>query len=155
VDVGAATGPTADSDGATWSADRAYTTGSHGWVGRSTTTRVSGGIADTVDDARFATAREGALEYRFDGLADGVYDIEVDFAEIGNKAPGKRVFDVMAEGTTRVDNLDIALEAGQRTALTKTFRVTVTDGQLNLRFVAGEGKTLVNALKVTERPDLG
>ncbi|MGW0929755.1 S8 family serine peptidase [Streptomyces sp. NPDC002644] len=155
VDVGAATGTAADSDGAAWSADRAWTTGSHGWVGRSTTTRVSGGIAGTVDDARFATAREGALEYRFDGLADGVYDIEVDFAEIGNKAPGRRVFDVMAEGTTRVDNLDIALETGQRTALTKTFRVTVTDGQLNLRLVAGEGKTLVNALKVTERPDLG
>jgi subtilisin family serine protease len=155
LDTGAATAPGADADGAVWSGDQEYKAGSHGWIGRSTTARVTGGIAGTDEDARFATAREGALEYRFDNVVDGVYQIEVDFAEIGNKAPGRRVFDVMAEGSTVVDNLDIALETGQRTALTKTFRVTVTDGQLNLRLVAGEGKTLVNALKVTQRPDLG
>ncbi|WP_218956843.1 S8 family serine peptidase [Streptomyces sp. UH6] len=154
LDAGAATAPGTDSDGASWIADREYRDGSYGWVGRSTVSRISGGIAGTEDDARFATAREGALEYRFDDVVDGVYEIEVDLAEIGGKAPGKRVFDIMAEGRTVVDNVDIALETGQRTALTKTFQVTVTDGQLNLRFVAGEGKTLVNALKVTERPDL-
>ncbi|WP_277350910.1 S8 family serine peptidase [Streptomyces chilikensis] len=155
LDAGAATAPGEDSDGASWSADREYRAGSYGWIGRSGVVRTSGDIAGTKDDARFATAREGALEYRFDDVVDGVYEIEVDFAEIGDKAPGKRVFDVMAEGRTVVDNLDIALETGRRTALTKTFRVTVDDGRLNLRFVAVDGKSLVNALKVTERPDLG
>lgn len=60
----------------------------------------------------------------------------------------------MAEGTQYVPNLDLALEAGVRTAHDRAFTVQVTDGQLNLRFVANSGKTLVNSIRVTDRPDL-
>lgn len=54
----------------------------------------------------------------------------------------------------QVPNLDLALEAGVRTAHDRIFLVRVTDGQLDLRFVANSGKTLVNSIRVTDRPDL-
>ena len=63
----------------------------------------------------------------------------------------------MIEGVEVIPNLDIALEAdGAYKALNRTFTVHVTDGVLNIRFVqrSGFNKTLVNALRVTHRPDL-
>jgi hypothetical protein len=93
-------------------------------------------------------------EHRFDGLPAGTYRIELGFAELGSKDPAQRVFDVMAEGTQYMPNLDLALEAGTRTAHDRAFTVQVMDGQLNLRFVANSGKTLVNSIRVTDRPDL-
>lgn len=81
--------------------------------------------------------------------------MELGFAELSSTKPNKRVFDVMAEGTQVLPSLDIALEAGTYTALTRTYTVTVTDGVLNVRFVAhgGYGKPLLNSLRVTDRPD--
>ncbi|MFE7328085.1 S8 family serine peptidase [Streptomyces sp. NPDC057565] len=154
LDIGADDPTAADVNGDSWAADQEYRAGGYGWIGRSVTTSTKSPIAGIEDDARFTTAREGMLEYRFDNVPDGVYRVDLDFAEIGGRAPTKRVFDVMAEGKLVEPNLDIALEAGQKTALVKTYTVTVTDGQLNLRFVAGDGKTLVNAVRVAERPDL-
>ncbi|MQY14589.1 hypothetical protein SRB5_47570 [Streptomyces sp. RB5] len=155
LDSGAKDATAADALGDTWSADREYTAGSYGWVGNSATASAKGDIAATDDDQRFGTAREGMLEYRFDNVPDGTYTVELDFAELAGRTPGKRVFDVMAEGRVVEPNMDVALIAGQKTALSRTYTVTVTDGQLNLRFVAGTGKTLVNAVRVTERSDLG
>ncbi|MFF3300370.1 hypothetical protein [Streptomyces sp. NPDC002908] len=60
-----------------------------------------------------------------------------------------------AEGAQVVPTLDLALEAGG-CARDRPVAVTVTDGQLSLRFVADEGKgrTLVNSARVTEHPGL-
>lgn len=143
-----------DALGDTWTGDRKYAAGSYGYLGTSTALSTSQSIAGTDDQELYRTARQGAYEYRFDGLPDGVYQVELGFAELTAKDPARRVFDVMAEGTERVSNLDLALEAGLRTAHDRTFTVTVTDGQLNLRLVAVTGKTLVNAVRVSHRPDL-
>jgi hypothetical protein len=96
------------------------------------------------------------FEYRCDGLANGTYTVELNFAEIGNKAPNKRVFDVIIEGALVLPSLDISLEVGLNKALTKTYTVTVTDGVMNIRFIThtGFGKPIVSALRVTHRPDL-
>ncbi|GGJ00088.1 S8 family serine peptidase [Streptomyces brasiliensis] len=154
LDSGAGDATAADVNGDSWAADQEYSAGGYGWIGKSITTSTKTPIAGTEDDERFSTAREGMLEYRFDNVPNGVYTVDLDFAEIGGRAPTKRVFDVMAEGKLVEPNLDIALEAGKNTALSKTYTVTVTDGQLNLRFVDSDGKALVNAVRVTERPDL-
>ncbi|GGT24318.1 malectin domain-containing carbohydrate-binding protein [Streptomyces purpureus] len=102
----------------------------------------------------YRTARQGMYEYRFDTLPEGTYEVEPGFAELAARRPTGRVFDVMAEGTQFVPNLDLALEAGVRVAHTRSFTVKVTDGQLNLCFVANAGKTRVNSVRVTHRPDL-
>ncbi|MCX5415565.1 S8 family serine peptidase [Streptomyces sp. NBC_00059] len=155
VDAGGAKSYT-DAAGDTWTPDQKYTAGSYGFIGQSTKASTTNAIEDTTDDKLFRTAREGALEYRFDQVPNGTYQIELDFAELGNIPAGQRLTDVLAEGTVRAPDLDIVAETGgSYRALTKSFTVTVTDGQLNLRLVAtGAAKTLVNAARVTQRPDL-
>ncbi|MFG1946961.1 S8 family serine peptidase [Nonomuraea sp. NPDC048826] len=153
VDVGATRGST-DSAGDAWTPDRRYSTGSHGWVANSSGTHSTNKtIKNTQDQALFRTARERMLEYRFDAVPNGVYTVELDFAEIRNMAMGRRVFDVLVEGQLAIPALDLALEAGTYTAVSRQYTVRVTDGQLNVRFAARNGSTIVNAIRVSERPD--
>ncbi|GHE27793.1 S8 family serine peptidase [Streptomyces vinaceus] len=146
-----------DTLGDSWSPDRKYTAGSYGYQGSSQVHSTGRTIAGTADQKLFRSAREGMYEYRFDNVPNGTYTVELGFAELSSTKPNKRVFDVMAEGTQVLPSLDIALEAGSYTALTRTYTVTVTDGVLNVRFVAhgGYGKPLLNSLRVTDRPDKG
>jgi hypothetical protein len=146
-----------DPQGDTWTKDKAHAANSCGYLGTSSVVSTGRTISGTDDPARYANAREGMYEYRCSGLANGTYTVELNFAEITNKGPNKRIFDVMIEGVEVIPNLDIALEAdGGYKALSRTFTATVTDGVLNIRFVAHSGfsKPLVNALRVTHRPDL-
>ncbi|GLX34404.1 hypothetical protein Sros01_04770 [Streptomyces roseochromogenus] len=144
-----------DAAGDSWSPDRKYAPGSYGYQGDATVRSTGRTIAGTPDQRLFRNAREGMYEYRFDNVPNGTYTVELGFAELSSTRPDKRVFDVLAEGTQVLPSLDIALEAGSYTALTRTYTVKVTDGVLNLRFVThnGYGKPLVNTLRVTDRPD--
>ncbi|WP_407841465.1 malectin domain-containing carbohydrate-binding protein [Streptomyces sp. DSM 116496] len=154
LDAGS-TGASTDALGDGWSPDRKYTTGSYGYQGNASSQSTSRTIAGTDDQKLFRNAREGMYEYRFDNVPNGTYTVELGFAELSSIKPNKRVFDVLAEGTQVLPSLDIALEAGSYTALTRTYTVTVTDGILNVRFVThtGFGKPLLNSLRVTDRPD--
>ncbi|GGZ62351.1 hypothetical protein GCM10010387_64800 [Streptomyces inusitatus] len=156
LDTGA-TAEKVDSLGDTWTPDRKYTAGSYGYQGNSSVRSTARAITGTDDQALFRTAREGMYEYRFDQVPNGVYTVELGFAEVTAARPNKRVFDVLAEGVEVLPSLDIALEAGSYAAIQRTYTVTVTDGTLNVRFVAhgGFGKPLLNTVRVTERPDKG
>ncbi|MGR4878487.1 S8 family serine peptidase [Streptomyces sp. LARHCF249] len=138
-----------------WSPDRKYTAGSYGYQGSTSARTTSRTIAGTDDQRLFRNAREGMYEYRFDNVPNGTYTVELGFAELSSTRPNKRVFDVLAEGVQVLPSLDISLEAGTYTALTRTYTVKVTDGVLNVRFVThtGFGKPLLNTLRVTDRPD--
>ncbi|GGL04578.1 hypothetical protein Sme01_65840 [Sphaerisporangium melleum] len=142
-----------DAAGDIWTPDREYSRGGYGYVGAGHASSTGVRIAGTTEQALFASAREGMREYRFDGVPDGVYTVELGFAEIHGKRPGKRVFDVTAEGRPLVTALDVAKEAGQNTALTRQYTVKVTDGRLDVCFTARAGEPIVNAIRVTERPD--
>lgn len=146
-----------DVAGDTWSPDRKYTPGSYGYQGSSSVQSTGRTIAGTQDQRLFRSAREGMYEYRFDNVPNGTYTVELGFAELSSARPDKRVFDVLAEGTQVLPSLDISLEAGTYTALSKTYTVKVTDGVLDVRFVThnGYGKPLVSTLRVTDRPDKG
>ncbi|GII95046.1 carboxypeptidase regulatory-like domain-containing protein [Sinosporangium siamense] len=153
VDVGG-TADVTDGSGERWSADRAYTPGGWGYMGTRTRTHTATrAIGGTSEQTLFKTARESMLEYRFDQVPNGVYTVELGFAETRNTRPGQRVFDVMAEGQLAVPLLDLAGDVGAYTATTRVYTVKVTDGQLNLRFVGQRGNTLVNAIRISERPD--
>ncbi|MFC6084681.1 S8 family serine peptidase [Sphaerisporangium aureirubrum] len=142
-----------DSTGDTWTPDRKYTRGGHGYVGDSKETTTTKPIAGTTDQTLFRTAREGMREYRFDNVPDGVYTIELGFAETHGKPPGKRVFDIKAEGNLVAQALDIARTAGRDTALTHRYTIPVTDGRLNITFTPRTGTPILNSIRVTERPD--
>ncbi|HZN73121.1 MAG TPA: S8 family serine peptidase [Micromonosporaceae bacterium] len=154
LDAGASGSGVVDTHGDTWQPDQEYTAGSFGYQGSSSTKSTNQAISGTDDPALFQNAREGLYEYRFDNVPNGVYAVELYFAELSSTKPTKRVFDVLIEGTEVLSSLDITLEAGIYTAVTRTYTVTVTDGVLNVRFVASSGKPLANAVRVTERPDL-
>ncbi|WP_168211347.1 malectin domain-containing carbohydrate-binding protein [Actinosynnema sp. ALI-1.44] len=143
-----------DALGDTWSPDQAYSTGGAGWLGQSskpvsTTESISG----TGEQAHYQTQREGAYEYRFDGLGKGTYQVELNYAELGWTDPNARLFDVIIEGKLVTPALDVAGEVGGFAALATSQFVQVDDGQLNIRFVSRAGAPIVNGVRVTERPD--
>jgi subtilisin family serine protease len=143
-----------DAAGDTWTADRKHTTGGHGYVATSNrTTSTSKTVKGTDEQSLFRTAREGMLEYRFDNVPNGTYTIELGFADLKSTQMGKRVFDVLAEGQLVLPALDLALEVGTYTAVSRQYTVKVTDGQLNVRFATRVGAPILNAIRVTERPD--
>ena len=91
--------------------------------------------------------------YRF-AVPNGVYQVDLSFAELQLKKAGGRVFNVSLEGTAVVSNLDVfAAAGGQRVAYDRSFIVEVTDGVLDIGFLAQRGdQPIVNAILVTELP---
>jgi hypothetical protein len=153
--VNAGGGVYVDLSGDTWAADRAWAAGGFGYVGQSSSQSTNRAIANTLDDPLYKDLRSRMVEYRFDGLPNGVYEVDLRFAEITNTRPGRHLFDVIIEGNTVLPAFDIAAEVGSFAADDKVFFVVVTDGQLNIRFIrrTGFGDPIVNAIQVVHRPD--
>jgi hypothetical protein len=64
------------------------------------------------------------------------------------------VFDVSAEGTVAIDDLDIFARAGANTALAVSFPVVVLDGHLDLAFLHGVQNPKVCGIEVHEIVDI-
>jgi hypothetical protein len=155
------------SDGTVYVADRQYENsldaaargghGGHGdvfgWVGRSDTQKTKSAIAGTDEDGLYQDLREGATGYKFT-VPEGIYLVELDFAEFKAKKALERVFGVNLEGEEVIASLDVFKQAGgKNTALQRTFVVTVTDGVLDIDFLMPKGhKSIVNGILVTELP---
>jgi chitodextrinase len=145
--VNAGGGAYTDVNGESWSADFGYNTGS--------TFESTNSISGTQDDPLYQTDRwdptdSPELAYGF-GVANGSYVVRLHFAEVysGTSGVGLRVFDVEMEGQPVLDNLDIFAEAGANAALIKSLPVTVSDGQLDIRFVHVTQNPKVSAIEVT------
>lgn len=112
-------------------------------------------IAGTTKDPLYRTARVGrTFGYSLE-LPPGDYDVRLHAAEIQGAGAGQRVFDVLAEGAPWLDDFDVFGVAGQNTAyVTPKHRVTVSDGSLELDFVASVGQALVAALEIRSVPVL-
>ncbi|NJD08707.1 MAG: hypothetical protein FIA97_19770 [Methylococcaceae bacterium] len=145
-----------DQIGDPWAADRLYAAGGWGHLLKSTkAVSTRSGISGTVDDGLYQSARSGGDEYRYDKLPMGIYQIDLKFAEIEGKKPFKRLYDVIVEDALLLPAHDIAADAGLNAADDHRFYVAVLDGQLRVRFIprSGFGQPLVNAIRVTHRPD--
>jgi hypothetical protein len=155
VDVGATRSFT-DGAGDAWAADRRYAAGGWGYTGSgSSALTTARAIAGTDEDLLFQTARGNPAGYRFDALPAGTYEVDLRFAETNGRRPGRRSFDVYLDDQMVLPSHDIAAEVGTYTADGHTVLVEVADGRLDVRFVplAGFGTPIVNALRVTHRPD--
>lgn len=130
-------------------ADKAYTVGDFGYNGNGRTFSFTSAIANTDDDTLYQTVRGAfALEYLFD-LDNGEYDVTLYFMEPFQSAAGERAFDVEIEGNQVLDNYDIYAEAGGIfTAVTETFTVDITDGQLDIDFVRVNRTPLLAGISV-------
>ena len=79
----------------------------------------------------------------------GTYRVTLREAEIWYDAKGKRVFDVKAEGATKVSDLDIFAAAGGKFRYHKViFDSVVNDGVLNLDFVAKVNDPKIGSIQV-------
>jgi hypothetical protein len=143
-----------DTAGYQWLADRAYTPANKSGYVQSPpkTTSTKSAIGGTDDDPLYQHARENPMTYRFTGLNAGDYLLELKFAEIENKAPGKRQFDVIVNGTPYLIAFDIASLVGQNYALDKSRCVVVpANGDVNVQLATrrSTGVPILNAVRLT------
>jgi hypothetical protein len=70
-------------------------------------------------------------------VTNGPYEARLLFADIysGTQGTGLRVFDVVIEGTTVLDDYDIYADVGGYTGTMKSFTTTVADGSLDIDFL--------------------
>jgi ELWxxDGT repeat protein len=101
------------------------------------------GIGGTGDDYLYQTGRHGSsFSYNFP-TGNGSYDVVLHFAEtyFGNTVPGavgSRKFHVNLENVRKLTDYDVFARAGGALRVAQeTFRVTVSDGTLNINFIKG------------------
>jgi hypothetical protein len=142
-----------DAAGDVWAADRS-SSGSWGFTQSGPVVTTALPIAGTPDGRIYQDARTGRVEYRFEGLPSGTYAVELRFAEIQGRGPGQRVFDAVVAGDQQVSlsSHDIASVRGTFAADDNVLFVRVRD-RLQISFVSRVGEPIVNAIRVTQRPD--
>ena len=122
-----------DSKGHAWSADYGFNTGTQSITAPKST------VTATSDPTLFKSARVGTssgtqLQYQFK-VTNGLYKVNLYFAETYFTKAKQRIFDVQIQGATLFSALDIFAQAGKDHALVKSAQVSVTNGQLVIRFV--------------------
>lgn len=105
-------------------------------------------ISGTQAQPLVASYREGAFKYRVP-VNNGQYTVALTFVE-PSAAAGERRFDVIANGTRSLADVDIAAAAGAPlTAITRSFPVTVSKGLLELEFKPTKGQAIVSAVEIS------
>ncbi len=106
-----------------------------------------------LEGALFYSGRRDPQEYRFD-LPDGDYVVQIHLSETESHGPGQSAFDLVIEGYSVIDGLDVYSEAGRYVALKVGSHARVTDGQLNVELIPALGTPQINAIEVFEHePD--
>jgi N-acetylneuraminic acid mutarotase len=135
-----------------WLADRAYTAANEAGYVQSPkkTASTRSAIGGTVEDPLYQDARISPMVYRFTGLPPAVYNVELKFAEIQNKRPGQRQFDVIVNGSPYLIAFDIAALVGQDFALNRTTLVTPVNGEITVQLAKrqAQGEPILNAIRV-------
>ncbi|CAH2061543.1 unnamed protein product, partial [Thlaspi arvense] len=106
-----------------------------------------------IDPRLYGQARLSPVSFTYYAMCivNGNYDVNLHFAEImfsGNqtyKSLGRRIFDIYIQGKLMLKDFNIVEEAnGVGKLVVKTFPVTITDGNLEIRlFSAGKGTVTI------------
>ena len=115
-------------DGTKWTGD--YYTTAATCCTRATRSRTARIWRSTGADARGCTA---ISRYSIP-VQNGSYTVTLHFAEIQYWNRGDRVFNVAINGDTVLSNFDILNQVAPRTAMTRQFPVTVTNGAIQIDF---------------------
>ena len=114
---------------------------------------------NSVDSDLFAGERFGHFSYAIPVDTRDRYTLILHFAEFyfgggasGNGGVGSRVFNVMCNGETLLDNLDIFKEAGSLHEVTKTFHhlKPSPQGKLNLIFEPITNNATISGIEVLD-----
>lgn len=109
-------------------------------------------IGNTQDGVLYNSERfNPTLRFALPGLINGLYTIQLHFAETNHQTSGQRVFDVTIEGEEVLSDYDIITEAGGfATAVVEEFpNYPVLDGILNITLTRSVGSATINAIAIT------
>ncbi len=130
-----------DPAGQTWSADTGFLGGS--------TYNSPGAIANTTTPDLYQTERWGSGGFSYDfPVANGTYTVTLKFAEIFFTSAGSRVFNVSINGAQVLSNFDIFAAGGARTAVDRSFPVSVTGGRIRIDFTGVVENPKISAIEI-------
>lgn len=120
-------------------------------------TRNLAGVTDPAPATVYDEYRYGSdFTYTFTGLGAGTgYDIRLHFLEGWHSTAGNRVFDVIVNGVTVIDDIDlITASGGKNVAFTQTINATADlSGQITVRFLdspaGSDSNAAVSAVEIT------
>ena len=156
-----------------WSPDQPYRKGSWGYIGGAAfnggNNRITYGsdknILGTDLDPIYQTQNVGLSAYKMD-VPDGYYELSLYFSELTGgeqkealaynldnsevkEKAEQRIFSLNVNGKTFLKDFNIYEEYGYTTAVQKTIRIQVTDGNgILLDFIPIKGKPVLNALSL-------
>jgi len=145
------TTPLTDRNGRLWRPDNYFM---HGRLSAQTHP-----LLDSPDPDLFSAERFGHFTYAIPVDTRDRYTLVLHFAEFyfgsgapGNGGAGSRIFKVMCNGQTLLDNFDIFKEAGSFRELTKSFRhlKPSAQGKLNLTFEPIVNNATVSGIEVLD-----
>lgn len=119
-------------------------------------------LEGSLDPDLFSGERYGHFTYAIPVDTRGQYTLVLHFAEFyfgsgapGNGGVGSRIFKVMCNGETLLDNFDIFKEAGSLRELTKTFRhlKPTAQGKLNLTFEPIVNNATISGIEVQDESE--
>ena len=137
-----------DTAGHTWAADQSYTVGGWGYLDGENMPPTSEEVQGSDDDPLYQHQRYRLTGYQFD-IPNGLYQVDLHFAETAFYGTGRRIFDVRLEGVTVLSNFDIYAVAAHGWAHVETFNVSVNDGRLDIAFAATRGDATIAAIHIT------
>jgi hypothetical protein len=129
-----------DANAQTWAADAGATGGS--------ASPAIFDVSGAADGLLYSNHRAGTSFTYALPMESGEYQVRLHFAEPILQQNGQRVFDVLAEGSEIVTDLDLHAVAGTRVAIVREATLEVIDGTLNLQFTADQGNAVVSAIEV-------
>jgi len=134
-------------------ADRFYS-GGGSYVSRATVD--TSGVANAAPAEVYQSEHFGDFSYTLSGLKPGVaYPLRLHFAEIwfDSSNVGARVFNVLINGTTVLENFDIVAIAGANKAVVREFSpVADAEGRLVLNFVTVVGGAKLSGIELVMPP---
>jgi hypothetical protein len=121
-----------------------------GYFSGGNTYAISAAIAGTNDGLLSQGKGYGNFLYTLP-VSDGDYVVIPRFAEISWTQVGRRVFDVVMEGTKVIGNLDIVARVGPNKAYDVTKTVHASDGALTISFQPVVDNPKVSAITVQQK----
>lgn len=126
---------TVDSEGALWLRDESLFSNFRWGYSQGSIATSDHAIGGTTFDFVYQSHRWGpaGMSYQV-RLPNGLYRVNLHFAETTYQTAGARVFDVALEGNVVLDDHDVFVHVGSDTADVHTYGVAVTDQQLDITF---------------------
>ncbi len=128
-----------------FAADQPYSAGGAGYVWSAFADDTWEPIRGTPDDFLYETVRMGS--YRFD-VPNGWYLLTVHVCDFWSHGPRQNQYDVLADGTQVIADLDIYAEVGKDHPMVFRFAVEITDGALDVDTHVDRRHAYLNALEV-------